>query len=52
MQQLEAAYDQDAARLEQEREENAIEAASWLEDLDFDPAWYNNQDDYVPLDDD
>ncbi|KAG1805098.1 uncharacterized protein HD556DRAFT_1437258 [Suillus plorans] len=45
MRQLEAAYDQDAARIEQEREENALKATAWLKDLDFDPDWYTNQDD-------
>ncbi|KAG2061735.1 hypothetical protein BDR06DRAFT_965699 [Suillus hirtellus] len=41
---LEATFDQDAARIEQDREENTLEAAAWLEDLDFDPAWYKNMD--------
>ncbi|KAG2059893.1 hypothetical protein BDR06DRAFT_1002958 [Suillus hirtellus] len=42
---LEAMFDQDAARIEQDREENTLEAAAWLKDLNFDPAWYENMDD-------
>ena len=44
MRQLEAAYDHDAARLEQDREENALEAMDILRDLDCDPSWYDNMD--------
>ncbi|KAG1743082.1 hypothetical protein EDB19DRAFT_1907228 [Suillus lakei] len=42
---LEAAYDQDAARLEQDRAENEIEALDWLADIDLDPVYYDNMDD-------
>ncbi|KAG1735769.1 hypothetical protein EDB19DRAFT_1910494 [Suillus lakei] len=42
---LEAAYDQDAARLEQDKAENEIEALDWLADIDLDPVYYDNMDD-------
>jgi len=44
---LEAAYDQAAACWEQEREENALEAAKWLANIDFDPVWDTNQDEWT-----
>ncbi|KAG1733757.1 hypothetical protein EDB19DRAFT_1911474 [Suillus lakei] len=42
---LEAAFDQDAARIEQDKAENEIEALEWLADTDLDLVYYNNMDD-------